>query len=212
VKKKLWKKELVLFSPFQLLIFTKNNYTVNRAWVSFVIFPSLQQKMKIMKKLFLSSVILLLFSITIIIFQLSCKKEVMAKNSSTNTILTKTQILIKNKWQVQEVMSNYNCSNLHFIDGSINTTGVDYSKFQLTFKIDSTGTYKDESGKTYTTKWKFVTADEHNMECKVFYNNLQVTTFNWAMIEISDSSFQSISAVSVGANNILQSTRYVSVP
>lgn len=163
-----------------------------------------------MKKLFLGSAALFLFATAIIIFQLSCSKQAIAQ--TTTTPLTKSQILVKNKWQVQEVMSNFNCNNLHFIDGGINTTGVDYSKFQLSFNANGTGTYKDESGTIYTTQWKFTSTDEHNMECKMFYYGTQIAIFNWNMVEISDSCFQSTTAVTVGSNNILQSTRYVPVP
>jgi hypothetical protein len=164
-----------------------------------------------MRKILLSSIVLCFFSVSIILFQLSCSKQTIAQSTTSNSSL-KFDILVKNKWKVQEVMSNFNCNNLHFIDGGINTTSVDYTKFQLTFNADSTGTYKDESGYVFSTKWKFTSPDFHNMECKVYNRTGLVNTFNWNMVEISDSSFQSITAITIGSNNILQSTRYVPVP
>lgn len=137
----------------------------------------------------------------ILLMQFSCTKDF--NNQDDN--LTKREILISTDWKVDEVMSNVGGKNLHYIRNGINTTGVDYSKFKLTFKEDGTGTYTAESGQTFNTTWEFTSADEHNMKLVVFEN--KPITFTWNMVEISDKSFQSTTAVNSPV--ILQSTRYI---
>lgn len=134
----------------------------------------------------------------------SCTKDNMPEENP----LTKLEILVRQPWQVDEVMSNVGCKNLHFIRGGINNTGVDYSKFRLTFKADGTGTYTNETGVTYTTAWEFTSADQHNM--KLLVNSGSPQVFIWNMVEISENSFQSITALD--KLSILQSTRYTPVP
>lgn len=121
--------------------------------------------------------------------------------------LTKREILVRNPWKVDEVMSSVNGKNGHYIAGGINNTGVDYSKFKLTFKNDGTGTYTAEAGVTFNTTWEFTSSDEHNMKLTVYESTPVI--FVWNMVEISENSFQSTTAVD--KLNILQSTRYVPI-
>ncbi len=83
--------------------------------------------------------------------------------TATPTPLTRSQVLVKYNWQVDEVWRNISGVNSHYIRGGINTTGTNYDVMRLTFKADSTGTYVDENAITHTTTWKFTSADQHNM-------------------------------------------------
>ncbi|HTN07639.1 hypothetical protein [Agriterribacter sp.] len=147
---------------------------------------------------------LIVTSLVLIALVYSCTKD----NLPEENPLTKLEILVRQPWQVDEVMSNVGCKNLHFVRGEINNTGVDYSNFRLTFKVDGTGTYTNETGVTYTTTWEFTSADQHNM--KLLVNSSTPQIFIWNMVEISKTSFQSITALD--KLSILQSTRYVPVP
>ncbi|HMG81512.1 MAG TPA: hypothetical protein VK559_00625 [Ferruginibacter sp.] len=129
--------------------------------------------------------------------------------SASKLLSTKEDILVKNTWEVEEVMSNVHGKNLHYIKGGINTTGEDYTPYRFTFKSDSTGTYIDGGGNVYSTRWKFTSADGHNMEFIVEASTPLVYT--WNMVEISPTSFQSITALTIGDDDILQSTRCVPI-
>jgi hypothetical protein len=105
-------------------------------------------------------------------------------------------------------MSNVHGLNLHYIKDSFNNTGEDYSIYRFTFKSDGTGTYIDGAGNTHTTAWKFTSPDGHNMEFTLTSPNS--STYIWNMVEISEKSFQTITALTIdNNNNILQSTRCV---
>jgi hypothetical protein len=104
----------------------------------------------------------------------------------------------------------YSCkkddTNRHYIRGGINNTGVNYNIIKLTFNANGTGTYTAEDGTTYNTTWEFTSTDEHNM---LFVVNGS-ETFVWNMVEISETSFQSTTALD--KLGILQSTRYTPIP
>ncbi|HTB51925.1 MAG TPA: hypothetical protein VK718_04050 [Ferruginibacter sp.] len=129
--------------------------------------------------------------------------------STSKLLSTKENILVKNTWEVEEVMSNVHGKNLHYIKGGINTTGEDYRPYKFTFKSNGTGTYVDGVGNIYPTRWKFTSSDGHNMEFIVEMPN--PATFTWNMVEISPTSFQSITALTIGDDDILQSTRCVPI-
>jgi hypothetical protein len=139
-------------------------------------------------------------------FLFSCASHI---TSISKLLSAKENMLVKNPWEVEEVMSNVHGKNLHYIKGGSNTTGEDYTPYRFTFKSDNTGTYTDGGGNTYPTRWKFMSADGHNMEFIVEMSNPAV--FTWNMVEISPTSFQTITALTVGDDNILQSTRCIPI-
>lgn len=142
-------------------------------------------------------------------FSSSTKSENKPTPSSpcSREIKTKTQILIGSTWKVDEVFSNVNGQNLHYIRNGINTTGHDYGAFGLTFNADGTGTYTSEGGRVYTTHWSFTSPDEHNMVLELDGG----PSYNWSMVEISENSFQSITDLILDGRDLLQSTRYIPV-
>lgn len=131
-------------------------------------------------------------------------------NKQSPVVLTKEQILTKTEWQVEEVAGNINGSNYHYIRGRKNNTGPNYDIYRLRFNTDGTGTYMDSQGIVYSTSWKFTSADHHNMTLTL--DTPTPVTYSWNMVEISTTSFQSITILNSPGNNILQSTRYVPVP
>ena len=120
--------------------------------------------------------------------------------------LTKKEILVKNKWQVDEVARSIFGQNQKFIKGGVNNTGVDYNLIRLTFKADGTGTYTDEVGIVHTTEWKFTSTNERNVELKIGPPSAQ--TFNWNLVEITEQALHNTTAV---GSDVLVSARYIPV-
>ncbi len=121
---------------------------------------------------------------------------------------TKTEILVKQPWQVDEVLRNIAGVNTHYLRGSVNTTGTNYDFIKLTFNSDGTGTYTDENGTTYTMTWQFTSSDEHNMQA-IVNTTPTPTTFIWNLVEISENSFQQTTVIEP---NGLISDRYTPIP
>ena len=121
--------------------------------------------------------------------------------------LTRTQILVKKEWQVDQVIRNQGGSNAFYTRGGTNTTGTNYNNLKLRFNADGTGTYTDETGLAHTLAWNFTTADERNASLTI--GPPSATTFIWNMIELKDNYLHSTSAYS--GNNLL-TARYIQIP
>jgi hypothetical protein len=134
-----------------------------------------------------------------------CKKD-----DITPTTLTKTQILVKYTWQVDEVFRNSSGKNTHYIKGGINTTGSNYGVVRLIFKADGTATYTDDQGNTYSATWRFTTADEKNMELAI--NSSSNVKYTWNMVEIYDKVFTNTTSVIGTSSDVLVVARYVPIP
>ena len=145
--------------------------------------------------------------LTIAIFS-ACTKESTTPPVTTPTPLTRSQVLAKYTWQLDEVWTNVNATgtNKHYVRNGVNTTGVSYEKMRLTFKVDSTGSYTDETGVYHATTWKFTSADQHNLLLNV--GAPYPISFTWTMLEISDSTITALSPV--GTNGLV-SARYVTM-
>lgn len=86
-----------------------------------------------MKKLFLSSLVLLFFSASMIVFQMSCKKSVAAQNTKTKTDTVYVyncdtssieHQLTKKMWQVDYLTHLIGCTLSTFKKGGSNTTSI----------------------------------------------------------------------------------------
>jgi len=145
---------------------------------------------------------LLTVLLTITIFS-ACTKD----NTTPPVVaLTRSQVLVKYNWQVDEIWRNIAGVNSHYVRNGVNTTGTNYTQMRLMFNADSTGTYIDEGGTSHATTWKFTSADQHNMQLNV--GAPSATTFTWNLVEISDSTFTSVTPV---GTNTLVTARYVPI-
>ena len=111
---------------------------------------------------------------------LSCEKEEVIPTTS----LTKTQILVKYTWQIDEILRNSSGKNSRYIKGGINTTGINYNLVRITFKENGTGTYTTDLGQTFPATWKFTSSNQKNMEFSVSFP--AIITYTWNFVEISD--------------------------
>ena len=156
-----------------------------------------------MRTLRLGQIVALLLCFTFF----ACNKENVETNPSPT--LSKQQILVKNTWQVDELLVNNSGNNSHYIRGGINTTGINYDAVRITFKSDGTGTYTTDRGQTFPSTWKFTSTDEQNMELSVIYPT--VVTYTWNIVEINENALYNTTALSTEDNDLLVSARYVPV-
>ena len=148
-----------------------------------------------------------LLSVCWIVFTVFIVFAACSKDNTTPPVqaLTRTQVLTKYTWQVDEVWRNLSGTNTHYVRNGVNTTGTTYNLMRLIFKADSTGTYVDEVGTSHATTWKFTSADQHNLQLNI--GAPYATTFNWAMVEISDST---VTSTTPGTNSMV-AARFVPV-
>jgi hypothetical protein len=149
-----------------------------------------------MKKLLFSSIVLTVFSISMILFQLSCQKSASAQ---TNTTLTKDQILVAKTWRVDKLHHVISGQYSSYAYGGTNSTGINYDTLRFTFSSNGMGTYIDQSGKSNNFTWQFTSTDKRSMQVTVNGH-----TDNWDMVEIADNYLHaSVNLIlSTGSNNI----------
>ena len=157
-----------------------------------------------MKKLLISSIILIIFSLAIALFQLSCSKN----SDAQTTTKTKDQIIEEKTWRVDKLLHVIGATFSSYSLGGTNTTGIDYDKLRFTFKADGTGTHIDQNGQTKSFTWHFLAADKRMLSL-----TLDATTYTWDMLEIADNYLHASVNLTIGGNsNNLESFRLIQVP
>lgn len=136
-----------------------------------------------------------------------CKKD---NTLPSTTSLTKTELLVKYTWQIDEVFRNSVGKNSHYVKSGVNTTGTTYNLVRITFKADGTASYTNDLGQTYPAIWKFTYADEHNMELAI--TSSANVVYSWNIVEISDRSFSNTTAITFGGSDVLVVARYIPFP
>lgn len=160
-----------------------------------------------MKKLLMSSLVLTGFSISMILFQFSCKKDAIAQTAVT---LTKEQILVQKKWKVDQLHSVINGSYASYFSGGTNTTGVNYDNLRYTFNADGTAIYVDENGITRSATWQFTSTDQRTIKFTISSSS---SPNIWQMAEISGTYLHATENFTVSGNtNNLHSFRLVQIP
>jgi hypothetical protein len=149
------------------------------------------------KMLFISALSFVLF--------LSCEKE-NPKNPPT-TQLSKKEILVSKSWEVDELLHNVSCENSHYMRGGENTTGITYDVLRFTFNANGTGTHINQDGTAYTTTWQFLTNDDRNLRISLNGGS----TFDWNLVEITDSTVHGTVSFITEGSNILESFRLVPI-
>lgn len=135
----------------------------------------------------------------------ACKKEKDPK-PDPQPVLTKTQILVKFKWQVDETYRNINGTNSHYKRGGENTTGINFDVLEITFNTDGTGIYQDEVSVSHPITWQFTSSDFRNLKLNI--GPPYATSFDWSLVEITEQALHNTTPVGSG---ILVYARYAPV-
>src|SRR6266700_3560794 len=149
-----------------------------------------------MKKLLQASLILIIFAISIIIFQVSCTK----KGDAQTNILTKDQILVQKTWKVDQLHHVIACQYSSYISGGANTTGISYDKLRFTFNVDGSGTHIDQFSTSHPLTWQFTTTDKRTLQVTIAGSNPYI----WQMVEIAGNYLHASVNLVIGGdtNNI----------
>jgi hypothetical protein len=132
------------------------------------------------------------------------------KNSTTPAALTKTQLLTKNTWQVEELISQYGNTQGQYKKGGVNTTGSDYSKYRITFSSNGTGSFTDPLNHTYTFTWNFAPGDETKMT--IIANYPTPATLNYSFVNLDGNSFTYTIHYVESGNQALATARNIPFP
>ena len=132
-----------------------------------------------------------------------------SKYATNDTGLTKTKILVKYTWQINEVLRNISGKNTRYLKNGVNNTRTNYNLVRLTFNEDGSASYTNDLGQTYPATWKFTSHDQQNMELSI--NNSPVT-YTWNFVEISDKSFSTTTAITSDGDDVLVVARFVPFP
>ena len=132
--------------------------------------------------------------IAILLFFCTCKKD--STPTPTVTPLTKTQILAKYNWKIDETFYNINGNVTHYKRGGVNTTGANYDIVRFTFKADGTGTDTDGNGIVHTLTWNFSGSDEGTMQLAI--SGTPVINATWSLVAITEAGLFQTNATVAG--------------
>lgn len=157
-----------------------------------------------MKKLLLGSVTLAVFSLSIVLFQISCKKDA---NAQTTT-MTKDQILVAKSWRVDKVHHVIAGQYSSYTSGGSNSTGLNYDIMRFKFNSDGTGQNMQVNGTNYNFTWHFLSADNRSLQLT---ENGRTDT--WDMLEIAGNYLHaSVNLRLNGDSNNIETFRLIQVP
>jgi len=154
----------------------------------------------------MSSVVLTVFSISMIVFQFSCKKEATAQPTNT---LTKEQILVAKTWKVAQLHHVISDTYSTYTNGGVNTTGINYDNSRYTFNSDGTGTHIDPSGNSHTMTWQFTTSDKRTLQITLDNGSSNI----WEMLQIADNYLNGSSQITIsGDSNNIETFQLIQIP
>ncbi len=160
-----------------------------------------------MNNLIKGSLTLLLFSLSIAIFQISCKKEAIARPGNP---LTKEEILVEKTWKVDKLHHVLNCAYSEYTDGGTNTTGVPYENLRFKFNQDGTGLHTNQTGSNYNFTWSLST-DQRTLSIIMDFGG--PAAYTWEMVEISDGYLHASTNLTVAGNaDNVETFRLIQIP
>jgi hypothetical protein len=160
-----------------------------------------------MKSILKGSIALTFFSLAIILFQFSCKKEAQAQNNST---LTKEQILVEKSWKVDRLHHVIGCAYSNYINGGQNTTGINYDILRFKFDANGTGTHINQLGINYTFTWQFA-ADKRSIT--ITLTSPTTSSYTWEMVEIAGNYLHASTNLTISNNsNNIETFRLIQIP
>src|ERR1700682_3217644 len=134
-----------------------------------------------MKKLLMGSIVLTVFSMSIILFQFSCKKDAAAQTITTPAP-TKDEILVAKTWRVDRLHHVISGQYSSYTNGGTNTTGINYDNLRFKFNANGTGVLTDQNSTSYDFTWQFTSTDKRSLQIIATGR-----TDNWEMVEISEN-------------------------
>jgi hypothetical protein len=175
-----------------------------------------------MKKILLSSAVLLLFTTSMIVFQMSCKKDVTAQVAIVNTdtlyiyncdTSSLEQKLTKKLWQVDYLTHSIGCNLTTFEKGVSNSTGINYDLMTFKFNDNNTGTTVQANGQSYSFTWGFTNTNQSTLKMTLYTGSSTVINY-WTMFNINKNYLFATAAplFAAGSNNNMESFRLIQVP
>jgi hypothetical protein len=146
-----------------------------------------------MRKLLMGSIVLTVFSLSIILFQFSCKKDVAAQ--TTTPAPTKDEILAAKTWRMDKLHHVISGQYSSYTNGGTNTTGINYDNLTFKFNANGTGVTTDQNGASYNLTWQFTSTDKRSLQLTATGR-----TDNWEMVEISENYLHASVNLILGAS------------
>jgi len=145
-----------------------------------------------MKKLLVSTASFVALTILILGSQTGCEKETINNTiTKTDTVficvpLTKDSILVQKTWKVDHVYSLISGTLAKYVNGGVNTTGINFDNQKYRFNSNGTGTFTGPSADNHPLTWQFTTADKRTISIAI----AGVNTSTWEIVEIADNYLQ----------------------
>jgi len=147
-----------------------------------------------MKKLLMGSIVLTVFSLSIILFQFSCKKDAAAQ--TTTPALAKDEILVAKTWRIDKVHHVISGQYSSYTNGGTNSTGIHYENMTFKFNANGTGVLTDQFGTNFDFTWQFTSTDKRSMQVTATGR-----TDTWEMVEISENYLHASVNLILGASS-----------
>lgn len=161
-----------------------------------------------MKKILMGSLVLIFFSLSIILFQFSCKKDSVAQTTTPPPPPTKDEILVAKTWQVDKLHHVIAGQYSSYTSGGTNSTGINYDAVRFTFNANGTGIMIDQTGTNKVFSWQFTSTDKRSLKITV-----AGLTDNWEMLEIVDNYLHaSVNLILGTSTNNIETFRLKQVP
>ena len=169
------------------------------------------------KSLSFGAIILIVFFLFIMQMNISsCSKNTVTTMHDTTTIvdtvkpvvLTNTQILSGNTWEVYELYQVLNGDTSHYLRGVVNTTGSNQDIQRFTFTANGSGSYIGPDNINYNLAWQFTNSEQTSMQL-ITTNGGSSITYNWELVSITDSA---IYETTPEINGVIVSTKLIPVP
>ena len=141
----------------------------------------------------MGSIVLTLFSLSIILFQFSCKKDAMAQ--TTPPAPTKEEILVARTWRIDKLHHVIDGQYSSYTNGGINSTGVKYDNLTFKFNANGTGSLTDQNNTSYDFTWEFTSTDKRSLKLSATGR-----TDTWEMVEISENYLHASVNLILGAS------------
>ena len=161
-----------------------------------------------MKKKLISSILMTVFSMTMILFQYGCKKESTTQTATQTSTLTKEQILVAKTWKIDKLHHVILGQYSSYTNGGSNSTGINYNNLRFTFNPNGTGTHIDQNNTSYNFTWQFTSIDK-----RILQITINGQSGIWDMVEITDNYLHASSNLNIGGNvNNVETFRLIQIP
>jgi hypothetical protein len=182
-----------------------------------------------MKRIFMASVALTVFALSIVLFQMtSCRKaeaQTVVKNDTVyltkidsvcpSSTLSDTALLTQHPWKCNKLIAQIgNTAPFDYVRNSINTTPYatsDLDGEKYVFNANGTGTLYDGPGGSTpeSLTWAFAPGDETTIALTVHYTSGPVIPFAWSFVEITAGTLSFTQNYYNASNYVMSQQTYV---